>query len=90
VGTLEHKTCSLRIAAEARAEPCPGERCAFWESGGAVMEGGCLLDRLGVDLTERNLAEYLLDVRQRLEGRRSSEEAEEAHREFAGRLGRDV
>ena len=88
--TLEHKTCSLHLAAEARIEPCPGACCAFWEPGGAVVEGACLLERLGVDLTQRDLAEYLLDVRQRLEQRRSSEEAEEAHREFARRLGRDV
>jgi hypothetical protein len=90
VSTLEHKICSLRLAAEARVEPCPGERCAFWEPGGAVIEGGCLLERLSVDLTQRDLAEYLLDVRQRLEQRRGGEEAEEAHREFARRLGRDV
>jgi len=90
VSTLEHKTCSLHLAAEARIQACPGASCAFWEPGGAVVEGGCVLGRLGVDLTQRDLAEYLLDVRQRLERRRSSEEAEEAHREFARRLGRDI
>ena len=90
MSTLEHRICSLRLAAEARVEQCPGEPCAFWEPGGAVIEGGCLIERLGVDLTQQDLAEYLLDVRQLLERRRNSEEAEEAHREFARRLGRDV
>jgi len=87
---LEPMICSLRVAAEARVEPCPRDRCGFWEAGGAVMEGGCVLERLGVDLTQRDLAEYLLNVRQRLEQGRATEEAEEAHREFAQRLGRDV
>ena len=90
MSTLEQRDCSLRLAADGSTELCPAERCAFWEPGGAVMEGGCVLERLAVDLTERDLAEYLLEVRQRLEGRRSDEEAEEAHREFSRRLGRDV
>jgi hypothetical protein len=90
MSTLELKDCGLRLAADGSTELCPGERCAFWEPGGAVMEGGCVLERLAVDLTERDLGEYLLDVRQRIEQRRGSEEAEEAHREFARRLGRDV
>jgi hypothetical protein len=90
VSKLEHKICSLRLAAEARVEPCPGERCAFWEPGGAVIEGGCLLERLGVDLTQRDLAEYLLEMREGLDRGRLADEAEEAHREFARRLGRDV
>ena len=55
----EPKTCSLRLAAEQRVEVCPRERCSFWEPGGAVVEGNCLLERLGVDLTRPGLADYL-------------------------------
>jgi hypothetical protein len=87
---VENKICSLRVAAEGCVEPCPGERCAFWEPGGAVIEGGCVVERLGLDLTQPDLAEYLLEVRQRVEQGRVAEELEEAHREFARRLGRDV
>jgi hypothetical protein len=86
--TQQH--CTLRLAAEGRQETCPRERCAFWEPGGAVVPGACLLERLAVDLTRPDVAEYLLEARERLEQVRDVEEAEEAHREFARRLGRDV
>ena len=82
--------CTLRLAAEGRLEPCPRERCAFWEPGGAVVPGACLLERLAVDLRRPDVAGYLLEARQRLEQARDLEEAEEAHREFARRLGRDI
>jgi len=84
------KQCSLRLAARGESEACPKDRCAFWERGGAVLEGDCLIERLGVDVRDRELAEYLLEARQRLEQARDLAEAEEAHREFAHRLGRDV
>jgi hypothetical protein len=80
----------LRLAAEGELEPCPEERCAFWESGGAVLAGNCLIERLGIDLRDKDLAGYLLDARERLERARDQVEEEEAHREFARRLGRDV
>jgi hypothetical protein len=80
----------LKLAAEGEVELCPKERCAFWESGGAVVAGNCLLERLGVDVRDKDLAAYLLEARERLERARDRAEAEEAHREFARRLGRDV
>lgn len=86
----ETKMCSLWSIARGRSVPCPGERCLFWEPGGAVVESGCGLERLGMDLTEPGLADYLLGVRQRLEQSREAEDVEAAHREFARRLGRDV
>lgn len=67
---IEPKTCALRLAAEGRSEACPGGRCAFWESGGAVLEGNCIVERLGVDLRTPDLAGYLLEVRERLERER--------------------
>ena len=82
--------CTLRLVAESRVEPCPRDRCAFWEPGGAVLEGTCLIERLGVDLRQPGLAAYLLDTRERLESMRDRSEAEAAHREFSRRLGRDV
>jgi hypothetical protein len=86
----EHDHCKLRLAARGAAEVCPRERCAFWEPGGAVIEGNCLIERLAIDLTDGELAEFLLQARERLERARNLAEAEHAHREFAHRLGRDV
>ena len=87
---IENKACGLRLAAEGTVEVCPRDRCAFWEPGGAVLDGTCLVERLGVDLEDPGLAEYLLEMRERLEQGRDLKEAEEADREFARRLGRDV
>jgi hypothetical protein len=87
---LEPRHCKLRLAAEDELEACPEDRCAFWEPGGAVLAGSCLIERLAVDLDDRELARYLLEARERLERSRDSAEAEQAHREFAHRLGRDV
>lgn len=87
---IEPRHCMLKLAARGEVEVCPEERCAFWEPGGAVVTGGCLIERLGVEVRERELATYLLEARGRLERARDSAEAEQAHREFAHRLGRDV
>jgi len=87
---IEPKTCTLRLNAQNRTEPCLGERCVFWEPGGAVVEGNCLVERLGVDVGRADLAAYLLETLERLESTRDLAEAEEAHREFSRRLGRDV
>jgi len=80
----------LRLAASGVVEICPEQQCAFWEPGGAVVEGSCLIERLAVDLRDEGLAEYLLEARERLERARDLAEAEDAHRAFAHRLGRDV
>jgi hypothetical protein len=84
------KQCTLKLAAQGKVEGCPEELCAFWEPGGAVLGGNCLIERLGIDVREPELAAYLLDARERLERARDLAEAEHAHREFAHRLGRDV
>jgi hypothetical protein len=84
------KQCTLRLAARGEFENCPEERCAFWEPGGAVLKGDCLVERLGVDVRDTELAAYLLEVRERLEQARDLAEAEAAHSEFARRLGRDI
>lgn len=86
----EPRTCSLRLAAQGELERCPEERCAFWEAGGTVMQGTCLIERLGIEITRPDLAAYLLETRERIESARDRDEAEAAHREFSRRLGRDV
>jgi hypothetical protein len=84
------KHCNIRLAARGAIEVCPKEGCVFWEDGGAVLDGNCLIERLGIDVRDPELAEYLLEARERLEQAKDLAEAEEAHREFAHRLGRDV
>jgi hypothetical protein len=86
----EPKHCTITLVARGEVEVCPQGRCAFWEPGGAVVGGDCLIERLGVDVRDPELAAYLLETRERLERARDLAEAEEAHREFAHRLGRDV
>jgi len=86
----QSKTCTLRLVAQGQTEPCPRERCAFWEPGGAVVAGGCLIERLAVDARRPDVAGYLLEMRQRLEQARDSSEAEAAHREFSRRVGLEL
>lgn len=67
VSQIESHNCTLRLAAQGLPEPCSRERCLFWEPGGAVVEGSCVIERLGVDLRRPDLATYLLETRERLE-----------------------
>ena len=46
--------------------------------GGAVVEPGCAIERLGVDLRDPQLARYLLDLRLELESARDAEAARAA------------
>jgi hypothetical protein len=87
---IEQKNCTLRLTAEATTEACPRERCAFWEPGGAVVAGRCIVERLGVDVRRPDLAAYLLETRERLDQARDLAEAERAHREFSRRIGREL
>jgi len=87
---IEDKSCTLRRSAHGVSEPCSRERCGFWEPGGAVLEGGCLIERLGIDLKRPDLATYLLDTLERLEQARNLAEAEAAHRQFSHRVGLEL
>jgi hypothetical protein len=87
---VEKKLCGLHLSADGSEQECTRDACAFWERGGAVMAGDCLIERLGLDPAHADLAAYLLDVRERVERARDSAAAEAAHLEFARRLGRDV
>jgi hypothetical protein len=87
---IEPRDCTLRLAAEGKSETCPHERCAFWEPGGAVVEGGCVIDHLGFDVRRTDVARYLLETRERLDQARDLSEAEAAHRAFSRRIGREL
>jgi hypothetical protein len=71
------KLCALTEAIGS-VEECPRSWCAFWEQGGAVAEAGCAIERLGLDLANRDLAHYLLELRRVLDSALSEEEAEAA------------
>jgi hypothetical protein len=90
VSQIESKTCTLRLSAQGQVEPCSRDSCAFWEPGAAVVEGGCLIDRVGVDVRRPDLSAYLLETRERLEQARDLGEAEQAHRQFSRRISRDL
>lgn len=69
--TPKPSRCLLQ-ASVGKDEDCPGPACAFWEDGGAVAEGGCAIERLGLptslELSRRpDLATWLLDVRREVE-----------------------
>ena len=90
MGQIEDKTCTLRSSAYEVSEPCSHDRCGFWEPGGAVLEGDCFVERLGIDLKRRDLATYLVDTLERLEQARNLAEAEQAHRQFSRRVGLEL
>lgn len=81
--TLEamQKYCALSQAI-GNDEECPRAWCAFWEHGGAVVEPGCMIERLGLDLRNRDLAYYLLELRGALEVAGSGEAAAAARSEL--------
>ena len=77
------KLCSLRDAVGER-ELCPGADCAFWEEGGAVLEAGCAVERLGVPVErQRDLGRHLLELRLRVEGARTELQRRDARRRFS-------
>ena len=76
------KLCTLTAVA-GDDEECARGWCAFWERGGAVVEAGCAIERLGVRIEEPDLARYLLDVRCELERLRDTEAARTAGEHLA-------
>jgi hypothetical protein len=54
-------------AAVGRLGLCRREECPFWETGGAVLPGGCIVVRSGVDLDRTGVAELLIESRRTLE-----------------------
>jgi len=83
-GTMYEKQCLLKEAVGV-VESCPKEACAFWEHGGAVVAAGCTIERLGLTAELHRtpeLADWLLDVREQLDGASSRQERVDVHRLF--------
>lgn len=77
------KKCTLRGAVGER-EVCPGPTCAFWEQGGAVLEPGCQIERLGIPVAHHSdLARHLLELRLRVEEARDEAARRAAQRRFS-------
>jgi hypothetical protein len=74
---LTTRLCSL-ASAIGKPEACPEGACPFWEGGGAALGGRCAVEHLGV-VTDPALAQWLLEIRERL-AVSSSEEEERAMR----------
>ena len=78
--------CRLELIA-GHEERCPGASCPFWEPGGAVVEGGCVLERVGFELDRRpEVAALLLDDRHRIEDAHDETDAEAARMQLAHAL----
>lgn len=66
--------CALHLAL-GRREECPGPACAFWEEGGAIVEPGCVFERITLELEARpELAKWLLGMRSSLESANTAAE----------------
>lgn len=75
------RRCSLQDEAGG-IEAC-STACPFWEEGGAVIPGGCMLKRLELDLKgQPELVEALLEIRRMVERAPSRAEEEEARSLF--------
>jgi len=77
-------TCKLRSAI-GNDEECTRGWCAFWEHdrAGRALEGGCVLERLGVDFGNVSLAYYLNDLRCALERAAADESAAQSRADVA-------
>jgi hypothetical protein len=75
------KLCRLR-AAIGNDEECPRGWCAFWEPEG-TGQGGCAIERMGLDLANVELAYYLNDLRRALDAAASEDAARTARRDLS-------
>lgn len=80
---METKICRIMHTLH-EVEPCPEGACPFWEAGGALLEEGCGLERLALDVDRPDVAAYLVELRRALEDARDIREREAARRTFAG------
>ena len=80
---VTERLCRIKLAVD-EVEACPQGACPFWEHGGAVVESGCGLERLQLELDRPDLAEYLVGLRHLLETARDGREREAARQAFAG------
>ena len=79
---IEHTTrlCSLEEAV-GKVEACPEGACPFWEHGGAALAGRCAFEELDVS-ADASLANWLLELRERLASAESTAAADAAHSLF--------
>lgn len=80
VGESPH-LCSLE-AAVGKREACPEGECPYWEPGGAVLGGRCAFERLDIE-ADAALANWLLEIRERLGAAESTVAADAARSLFA-------
>ena len=74
--------CRIKLTID-EVEPCPEGACPFWEHGGAVIDAGCGLERLPIELDRTDVARHFVELRQALERARDEREREDARRAFA-------
>lgn len=79
------RLCSLE-ATVGKREACPEGACPFWEPGGAVLAGRCAFEALDVT-ADAPLANWLLEIRERLASSESTVAADEARSLFSHLLG---
>jgi hypothetical protein len=69
--------------------PCPEDSCAFWEPGGAVLQGRCAVE--GVDFgRDCDLALWLLAIRDRLAAHAPPAAREDGGHEFRRSLSKST
>lgn len=78
----EHSTrvCTLEETVGTHGA-CPEGACPFWEPGGAVLGGRCAFEALDVT-ADAALANWLLEIRERLGSAESTVAADEARTLF--------
>jgi hypothetical protein len=74
--------CQVKLTL-GEVEACPQGACPFWEPGGAVLESGCGLERLHLELDRSELATYFDELRRAMEEARDDAERQAARQAFA-------
>ena len=64
---------------------CPEAQCPFWEPGGTALGGRCGVEAVAA-LQDPQVAEWLLQLRQRLEAAKTEAGSDDAWRQFAHAL----
>jgi hypothetical protein len=72
--------CSLE-AVVGRLEACSEGACPFWEPGGAALGGRCAFEQLDI-MADAALANWLLEIRERLASSESTVAADAARSLF--------
>ena len=79
--TGETAPCDLHLAL-GRVEACPGNRCPFWED----ELGACAVRHLAKTEHSPELADWLLELRRRLESAHETDDLQEIHSELQALL----